>query len=491
MSNSKLSSFKLKNLFAITGLLLVSVAQASPREQAKRLHERLAGVPPSDSVLDRMEDKISRGRLDEAAYIAIDNPNFIRVTVKNWIAPSTNADQRIDLALNDYSATVIGMIRDDVRFDKVLYGDILYKASPNYEKAFPTTANTTSDPATTTTVSGTTTTVQGPTTTTVNPGGSITTSTTTAVTKPNALGVPTTTNSIVVVTRDASGTIIPNPIVRPFAMNSNNHYADIEAFLDVADPKALVQTTQTAAYNQFYANQAIALTGPSNITNKVTDVAGILTTRQAASEFFSAGTNRRMWRFTIINYLCKDMEQLYDTTRPDFRVRRDVDRKPGGDSRIYKNKCMGCHAVQDPFAGAFAYTDFAGTMITQTANNTVVAKYNDPIRITTPDGFTTIDNSWVNLITTGQNASLGWRQPTEGGAEMMGGKGINSLGRVLAKTEAFSSCMAERVFKKVCLRDPEADELPVLKAAATKFEEGDRYNMKELFARVGTMCIGN
>ncbi len=51
----------------------------------------------------------------------------------------------------------------------------------------------------------------------------------------------------------------------------------------------------------------------------------------AAEAFFSAGTNRRMWRFTAINYLCRDMEQLHDVTRPgDWVWRVDMlnDRRP-------------------------------------------------------------------------------------------------------------------------------------------------------------------
>ena len=39
-----------------------------------------------------------------------------------------------------------------------------------------------------------------------------------------------------------------------------------------------------------------------------------------------------MWRFTAMNYLCRDMEALKDTSRPTDRIRQDVNRSPGGDS---------------------------------------------------------------------------------------------------------------------------------------------------------------
>ena len=35
-------------------LISVSVAQAGDREQARRIHDRLAGVPPTEAVLDLM-----------------------------------------------------------------------------------------------------------------------------------------------------------------------------------------------------------------------------------------------------------------------------------------------------------------------------------------------------------------------------------------------------------------------------------------------------
>ncbi|HEX7719059.1 MAG TPA: hypothetical protein VF389_04580, partial [Woeseiaceae bacterium] len=48
---------RLTQLFAV-GLLSAALAlpaAAGPREQAKRIHDRLAGVPPSASVLAEME----------------------------------------------------------------------------------------------------------------------------------------------------------------------------------------------------------------------------------------------------------------------------------------------------------------------------------------------------------------------------------------------------------------------------------------------------
>jgi hypothetical protein len=42
----------------------------------------------------------------------------------------------------------------------------------------------------------------------------------------------------------------------------------------------------------------------------------------AAQAFFIAGTNRAMFRFTLINHLCMDMEQVHDTSVIPDRIRQ-------------------------------------------------------------------------------------------------------------------------------------------------------------------------
>ena len=50
---------------------MIAPAHAGPREQAKRIHDRLAGVPPSDAVLAQMEGLVSGGNALGAASIAM------------------------------------------------------------------------------------------------------------------------------------------------------------------------------------------------------------------------------------------------------------------------------------------------------------------------------------------------------------------------------------------------------------------------------------
>lgn len=116
---------------ALLSVVLISVAAAGPREQAKRIHDRLAGVPPTEDVLADMETAIGMSNPQTAAAMAMQNPNFYNVTLKNFAAPWTNREQSVFVPLNDYIATVIGMIRDDVPFNTLLSADILYVGAGN------------------------------------------------------------------------------------------------------------------------------------------------------------------------------------------------------------------------------------------------------------------------------------------------------------------------------------------------------------------------
>ena len=121
-----------------------------------------------------------------------------------------------------------------------------------------------------------------------------------------------------------------------------------------------------------------------------------------------------MFRFTLMAHLCRDMEQVHDTSLPPDMIRQDVSRSPGGDSRIFLNNCIGCHSGMDPLARAFAYYDFdngtpeaPGTMRLVYTAGTVQPKYFNNNTNFAP-GFVTPDDAWTNRWRKGQNSLLGW-----------------------------------------------------------------------------------
>jgi len=378
-------------LFVALALLLcgVSVALAGPREQAARIHERLAGVPASDAVITQMAATLP-GDPTTAANIAMQNPNFYSVTLKNFAAPWTNRNRDPFVPLNDYVTLVMGMVRDNVPFDQILSGDLLYTA----------------------------------------PG------------------------------------VSPGP-----SASNNDHFVALETRMHnpAFNQSELVGTTQSGTYGI-----------PPAAT------AGAITTRAASEAFFIAGTNRAMFRFTLINHLCMDMEQVHDTSITPDNIRQDVSRSPGGDSRVFLNGCIGCHAGMDPLARAFAYynyDDTAGRLVY--TPGAVQAKYFNNNK-TFPDGFVTPDDSWNNHWRQGQNALLGWSSGLPGQ-----GQGAKSLGQELAGTTAFAQCQVQKVFKTVCFRDPvnQTDRDKV--ATMTTAFRNNNFNLRQVFADSAGYCMGN
>jgi hypothetical protein len=390
------STFRLLAAAGLT-LLLVGTAVADSREQAKRIHDRLAGVPPTETVLSSMQADIEGGNPQAAALTAMDNPNFYNVTLKNWATPWTNRDQTVFAPLNDYTATVIGMVRDDKAFNTLLSADLIYHANG---------------------------------------------------------------------ARSSGGATAPN-----YSPANNSHYEFLEDNgIDLStELQEDVQSTMLGV--------------PTTAT------AGVMTTRAAAAAFFVAGTNRAMFRFTLLNHMCVDLEQVKDITRVPDRVRQDVSRSPGGDSRIFLNNCVGCHAGMDPLAQAFAYYEYnetAGQM--EYTPGVVQGKYFINGETFSP-GFITPDDSWDNYWREGQNSLLGWAQ--SGVGSNGSGNGASSMGEELANSRAFAACQVEKAFKMVCLRDPvDGNDRSEISDITDQFETTYNYRMKPVFADAAAYCKG-
>ncbi len=383
----------------VAGAAFTLPVHAEPADQAKRIHDRLAGVPPTDAVLQQMTNVIQTNGSDAlcppgvagagcAAYIAMHNVSFYNVTLKNFAAPWTNREQSAFVPLNDYMATVIGMIRDDRPFNTLLSDDVTYVGRTGIVPASPSASN-------------------------------------------------------------------------------NDHYAQLEA-------------------NNVNLRDELEFALQSSINGLPgTATAGVMTSRAAAEAFFIAGTNRAMFRFTLLNHLCNDMEQMHDPALPPDRIRQDVSRSPGGDSRLFLNNCVGCHTGMDPMAQAFAYYNFDETAgaIEYTAGSVQPKYFNNDLNF--PPGYRTPDDRWDNYWRRGQNRYLGFDPARDGF-----GNGAKSLGEELANSHAFASCQVKKVFKAVCLRAPEnqGDRDAVDTIVGTFRSTG--YRMKQVFADTAVHCMG-
>lgn len=373
---------------ALLAAQLLGGAVAGPRDQAKRIHDRVTGVPPNATTLANMESLIAANRALDAALVATENPAFYTVTLKNFATPWTNREQTVFAPLNDYTATVIGMVRDDVPFNTALSADLLY-------------------------------TVQ-------------------------ASGLPA------------------------YSAVNNDHYEQAEQ--SGVDLKAALRP----------ATQSQLLGIPPAAA------AGLMTTRASSAAFFIDGTNRAMFRFTLMAHMCKDLEEVQDITLPNDRIRQDVSRSPGGDSRIYLNNCVGCHTGMDPMTQAFAHYDFD-----ETQNRLVYdASRVDPKYFNGADtfkpGYVTPNDRWDNTWRKGQNRLLGWSPQLSGS-----GNGAKSLGEELGNSDAFAHCQVEKVFQAVCFRAPRnaADRGTVDQITASFRANG--YKLKQVWAETAVYCMGD
>ena len=127
-----LTAIALRGLPCALALLLTTAMAvpgfAGPREQARRMHDRLVGIPPSEATLQLMTGRIAAGDALGAANQAMANPVFYNVSLKHWATPWTNEGGSAYAPLNDFSATVIGLIRDGRPFNTVLTADVVYVA---------------------------------------------------------------------------------------------------------------------------------------------------------------------------------------------------------------------------------------------------------------------------------------------------------------------------------------------------------------------------
>ncbi len=380
-------------------------AYAGEFEQAKRMHDRLVGAPATESVLEQMATLIADGDGVEAARIAMDDERFYSVTVKNWVTPWTNRDEDIFRPLNDYTATVIGVTRDELDFRRILYDNILYVGD------------------------------------------------------------------------SSSG-------VSAYSNSNNDHYEQLES-------------------RGINLRDNLELRTQSEVTGLPADAtSGVITSRAGARAFFFAGTNRAMFRFTLLNHLCNDLEQLQDPSRAPDRIRQDVSRSPGGDSRVFLNNCIGCHSGMDPLVQSYAYYSWNFDIDADPTGEDGQLDYHvageiDPVtgtRVqekylingnTFPFGFITPNDNWDNYWREGINQVVGWDESLPGT-----GSGAKSMNMELAHSDAFASCQVTKVFNTVCLRPPvDSVDRGQIDTMVTSFRN-TTYNIKQVFAETADYCKG-
>lgn len=388
-------------------------AQSDSEKEAKWILERITGVRwPSDAtILQEMSTLISSKNSAGAVQMAMTQPQFYNITVKQLALQMSTREETIRTPFNDFAAAFIGVTRDDLDGRELLTGNYYYAAA---DARIPV-----------------------------------------GITIPVAIGAD--------------------------IIASNRHYAALESnnlnlgdVLEKRDGQLLV-------------------TNNANATAANPDPAGVLTSRAYIEAHATAGTNRRLVEFAFREFMCATIDQVADTSAPDIRIGRDIDRFPGGDHTKFQTTCKGCHTIMDGFRGAFAKWDFNNGAALHSSVNGIEGRDadNDASGVMNKlnkngavyaGGYVTRDDGWVNHANRGANAlSIGWRSPAS-----TAGVGVAGFGAAIANTQRFSQCMAKRVFNTICRRDLTEESQKLLFTQLGSQWETQNYRFKKLFELVAT-----
>lgn len=423
LSASGMQTFNVKSHILASDINRLTQDPAVAEAIARLLFERLSGVTATvDNATEiaNMKALILQGKVLDAARIASSKDGFINITLKNMVTPLSNRLLNPLHPLNDFTATWLGIVRDDHDARELLTGNHIYVSS-------------------------------------------------------ELVGQNATDQTC------ASSTVYKD----------NSHYQSIRNANLAQKLKAVPQCV-------FNGNSVIPRQNfQTDVPTVLTDAAGLLTTRTWGEQHLFAGTNRRGIEFTFKIFLAKDIQDLADTSTPEWHIRRDVSRAPAGDANRYNFSCRGCHGGMDALGGAFAFFDAYenpdvrddfrlfyvpkggygedGVMPKMNINND-----------TSPWGWKTGDDSWINLWTEGKNKSLEWSTDVQ-----TQGNGIHELGTMLANSKQFARGMAIRVFKEVCKRPNYDAEAAIIDELARDFMNTG-YNMRRLFekAAIQPVCLG-
>lgn len=385
--------------------MLVAVLLAAPavraeealtneRRQARALFTNITGLAVSidDPRIVKMESFLKDDKVHEAIKIATSDKAFFDIRINNIAKGMSNRDETVQVKLNDFAATFIGVARDGLDARTLLTGNFFYRTNVDQ------------------------------TDTHVSPWG------------PGSAGST------------------------HYAQVESRHYSPFETLVKVS-PIIVGQTV---------------VEGATTLADK--DAAGVLTNYAFMSNHANDGTNRRVIEYTFREFMCVEMTDWSDATRPDDWVGRDVDRFAGGDNSHYQSSCKSCHAQMDGFRGAFAFFSFQKAFAT--TEPMVQGKYARNATIFT-NGYKTADDSFVNYATGKVNADrFGWR------SDSMKGNGPNAFGNMIANSKGFSRCLSRRFFTSICKRKPSTSEEAIVRSIATKFES--TYKLTDLAEIIAT-----
>lgn len=418
----------------------------NPHDKAVILYKRLVGTSPdtNNPSFQQIRQLVTSNSLFDAAKLATAQDDFYRITLFRIAAKMMNVAESPNVPLNDFIATFIGCAREGLRSGTECNASTLLTGNYRYVRDL-----------------------------------------------------------------NAAGVTDPAELDRVYFdyLINNNHYVRYQQNFNLSH---LVRQEPMLVGNYISSGFMGQDSMSASLTRQVPPeyASSLLLSRGFMAEMALNGTNRRPVAFAFKEFLCSPIGGWADASNSDARVGADVSRTPGGDANLYQTTCKACHSGMDSLRGAFAKVDFNANssfpLVTLVATNTVngsdtppgLSFWENPLypgvhykmnRSAIPSNtFRVRDDSWENISITPKNAEyFGWNGP-------MRGNNVNSFARMIASSDRFPKCMAQRVFQEVCKRDVFNEDISMIDWAADEFKK-DGYNLRNLFSRIAIQreCVGN
>jgi hypothetical protein len=411
----------------ITGLMSGAMAQTqAQKDDAMWLLERLTGVQwaGDSAVVQQAATMVAAGNRNQAAALAVQQPQFLNVVVKNMALEMSTREETIRLPLNDFTATIMGVVRDNTDFREVLYGNFIYVGDPTRIPA--DIPNVTNDP--------------------------------------NIFATEVLESNDHYVDLDSKvrkidvGASLLRLNTQRVITNIVQTDGQPDAYTLTAVPPADVAGVLTT--RTWLGAHAIAGTNrrPFEYTVRQFLCMPIEGIADAGASDLRIG--RDIDRFPGGDHMkfqtsCKSCHTVMDGFRgawAHWDFEGDIDDGNANHAQLRQRN---------------------------SDNNRVVTKMNRNNTVY-PGGYITTNNSWVNNAIRGVNAStMGWRG-LDGRTPANEGQGLNQFGRLIANSKRFSTCMAKHAFKAVCRKDLPDTELSVYSSLGDQFEARS-YSMRDLF----------
>lgn len=420
--------------------------------KAQKIFQMMNGVstPIYNPRLKQMAQLIDENRLFDAAGYAIEdnngpdfsnpsdttyyNPSFYNITLRDFAAPMSTREETVNAELNDFVATIIGNVRDNLSAKELLTGNYIYMANPsraavpaNIERDIVRSNLHYSSLAT---------------------GGFNLARV--LIKAPQKLF----NGSIIVDNPDSAGLLTTRAFMAAHAIAGTNR-----RLVEYTFREFMCTPMEKWAYSQGSDDRIgrdIDRIPGGSATKFVQNCRSCHTRLDPLRGAFAY--------YTFSNNYIKNT--LVSPHTSDFNIDEDTSDLVMTGLRAGDNGSKNL-----PASGNYV--------------NYVVKKMNHNDYVFN-GGFVTSDNGFMNTVTESEGAKyFGWRSS-------MSGKGVRDFGMMVAQSEGFSRCMTKRVFKTLCKREAQASEESLIHTTANEFE-AQGYKLKYLFKKVAgfPQCLGN